>query len=355
VRLRGFVPTGRAALILAALGLLLGMVIAGALGGGRADVRPPVAPGGIRPPAILVDPSARVVLAARPVTVVAADGHIWVANGDHVDRIDPSTGTVVATIRAGGGRSGVAAGEAGIWFSDMSTGIVAQIDPLTNRLGASVDVPNPEFLAVGVNDVWVASPTSGEVTRIDARSGSVVATIEVGAGPSRLAVTTDAIWVPHDHGVLQSPAGTSGMVSRIDPGADRVVTAVHAPNASGGFVYARKALVDDGAVWVADSGGGAVYAIDTATNAVRLTIPVGPNVEDMTIIDGSLWVTVNPDGEDSLLVRIDPELGAVQAAVAVHGASAGTRGLTGLTGLDGRLWVGADWSDGSAVVAIDPP
>ena len=50
-------------------------------------------------------------------------------------------------------------------------------------------------MAFGGGAVWVANTAGGTVSRIDPATSEVVATIEIGAAPSGIAVGDGAVWV----------------------------------------------------------------------------------------------------------------------------------------------------------------
>ena len=78
------------------------------------------------------------------------------------------------------------------------TGSVQRVDPKTNTVVATMAVHGqPRFLAVGEGAVWVLNQADGTVSRIDPRTNEVVATIEVGVpGPGGdIAAGEGAVWV----------------------------------------------------------------------------------------------------------------------------------------------------------------
>jgi hypothetical protein len=197
-----FAVSGAMALIL--MTLLVALPIGSWTGGPRPiatigpSIGPSIAPTPLRPAPTEVVPTARIALPGRPYTVVSAAGSIWVANGTEVDRIDPVSNRKTASIPIGSGRTSIGAGPAGMWVCDYVDGTVARLDPVSGKLGPKSAVRNAEFIAVGEQDVWVTSSTTALVTRIDATTNRIVASIEGGYGPSQAAGTADAVWVPND-------------------------------------------------------------------------------------------------------------------------------------------------------------
>ncbi len=309
----------------------------------------------LRPSALPVVPAIRVSVAGRPYRVIAADGSIWAADGGQVNRIDPVSGRIVATIHVGSSRASIGAGPAGIWVSDVDDGTVARLDPATNRLRAAIAVAAPDFIAVGVRDVWVASSRSGVVTRIDATSNLVVAAIDAGYGPSQLVVSQAAVWVPNDQSAISSSTAAPSLLTRIDPTANAVVASVTMDTPSiTDFTYGREAILYGDRVWVLDDGGGVLTAVDAANHRVR-SIPLGRHLGGVVALGDVLWVTVQPPSGAGEVVRVVPSTGAVTTSLGVSGNATSTSGLTSITTFGSSLWVAADWSDRHEVMRLDPP
>jgi len=199
-----------------------------------------------------IDRLSGAVLAALPLSGVAtphaliSDGtSIWAASGDTgaVDRIDPASGRVLATIpvRSSAPRAdelldpaGLAALDGRILAGAGDGSSITVIDPNTNQVTRSFLLPHPaaDILAAD-GSLWVASTSAGVVDRIDASTGRVVASINV-ERPVGLAAQGSAVWV-----------GSGNAAVRIDSGSNRVTDRVDV----GGAVFA---LAGDGdSVWVA--------------------------------------------------------------------------------------------------------
>ena len=175
--------------------------------------------------------------------------------------------------------------------------------------------------------VWVANAADGTVTRVDAATGAVVATIRVGdpqrllaAGcapssehayatgsfglracdsPSAAAADDSAVWVT---------ANDASSVVRIDPVTNAVTDTVDL-----GF-DPWAVTAGDGSVWVSDYDHGAVVRIDARTRKAgsRITVPSGPT--EMAIASGTLWVVCSAAG---IVTRIDTRRDAVIASIPV--------------------------------------
>ena len=324
---REAVRTSRRSLAVAAGALLLALVAAGvvvASSGGRAgpSVIPGDAVGAISPSGGAI--RALVPLDASPSVVVAGSGAVWVANynQDTVSRIDPATRAVVQTIQAGTTPSGIAIGAGAVWVTNNYGQSVSRIDPAVNRVVETIPVGNaPAGVAVGYGSVWVANSSDGTLTRIDAVTGDVTDTISLGgAGATDVAVGAGSVWVSDEAG---------DRVVQVDPQADQVIATINVgsgPTAIG---------VGSGSVWVANSLDGTVSRIDPATDGVAGTISVGNGADAIAIGRGGVWVSSPYAGTVS---RIDPAAGVVTERIKVGNRPQGVA-LAG-----GLVWVGSQAS-----------
>jgi YVTN family beta-propeller protein len=85
---------------------------------------------------------------------------VWVTNSLDltVDRLDPATGKVTATIGVGDGPSAVAAASDGVWVSDEFGATLARIDPHTNQVSRVISVGStPRGIVAAESGVWVAA------------------------------------------------------------------------------------------------------------------------------------------------------------------------------------------------------
>jgi DNA-binding SARP family transcriptional activator/DNA-binding beta-propeller fold protein YncE len=146
----------------------------------------------------------------RPVwTIAYGEGALWALTGesDTIERIDPETNAVVATIPLGrigetsGWRYRIAAGEGGVWV--LAPASLWRIDSTTTRFVGSVPLDRSEegsSVATGDGAVWIAKP-DGVLLRIDPDSQRVANTIRLGTliYPAdlwdALAVGEGSVWV----------------------------------------------------------------------------------------------------------------------------------------------------------------
>jgi YVTN family beta-propeller protein len=125
-------------------------------------------------------------------------------------------------------------------------------------------------------------------------------TIDVGAGPSEVAVGNAAVWVANT---------ADATVSRIDPSSNEVAATISVGGAPGDL-----AVAGDGSVWVANPDLAAVQRIDPTSNARTpdVAIPVAEAGDSLDLaIDRYLWVAVV--GKE--LVQVDPATSKVVRTV----------------------------------------
>lgn len=118
----------------------------------------------------------------------AFDGrHLFQIAGDHIQRLEPGTGRVVATIPAPGGddASGLAWAEGSLWVGRYKGRATRQVDPET---GAVLRTITSDRFVTGVTwlngELWHGTweGDASDVRHIDAETGEVLATLELPAG-----------------------------------------------------------------------------------------------------------------------------------------------------------------------------
>jgi YVTN family beta-propeller protein len=200
---------------------------------------------------------------AGGVQIATGFGALWLRLHDgSVARIDPVTNRLAATIGVGRGEFGdIATGEGSVWVTTFDEDKLTRIDPATNRVVAEVRVgTNPEALGFTPGAVWVADHRGGTVTRVDPKTNTVVAKIAVGpkgpSGPSRITVVNGGVWT-----LLPNSAA----VVRIDVATNRVDRSYAISGGAGG-------LTSDGEViYVAGLPHG-IHQIDPTRNCIVRTL-----------------------------------------------------------------------------------
>jgi YVTN family beta-propeller protein len=269
---------------------------------------------------------------------------------DSLQRIDPTTNKLAATIGVDQNPDTVAVGAGRVWVGSVEDQSVLRIDPKTNEVTDRVTTVGPHSIAATAEDVFVAN-SDGTLTRIDP------STLDISNAPNPgsrgVAVGEGAIWTIGSQGLVHvnregvvvravSPVGFSPFAVatgggavwvlddklrslwRVDPRTDHVVKRIRLGFDPGGLAFGR------GRIWVTNNGGDAVAEIDPATDRVLRSIPVGDGPIGVTVGEGSVWTANYRDGTVS---RIDPRRGRVIATVA-----AGRKARSIAVG-EGAVWV----------------
>ena len=247
--------------------------------------------------------------------------------GDSLQRIDPKTNKLLATIGVGHNPRTVAAGDGRVWVGSADDQSVLWIDPRTNEVTHRWTTAGPYSIATGFGAVFVAN-ADRTLTRIDPstlsianhlntgyrwvavgegaiwtvgsrglvranREGFVVKTIGVGFHPFEVVTGGGAVWVLDDK--LFS-------LWKVDPRTDRVVGRIPLGFDPGGLSFGL------GRVWVTDNSGDAVAEIDPAADRIVRRIPVGDGPVGVAVGEGSVWTANYLAGTVS---RVDPKRGTV--------------------------------------------
>lgn len=253
----------------------------------------------------------RVGRAPHGVAVTPDGKRVYVANGtESVSVIDTNTNAVVTTILLGLGASpfDVAVtpdGKHAYVTNTLNNGPsgppdnVLVIATTTNAVVATVPVgSNPHSVAVTPDGkhVYVANLGSSSVSAIDTISKTVSATVslEAGVAPFGLAVTPDG---KHVYVANTGSFGVSPSVLVIDTATNTVAATVPV----GGYPFEVSVTPDGKHVYVTNTGSG-TSVIDTATNMVTATVGVS-----------SVGVGVIPSPQGVQFLSFNAKLG-IQAA-----------------------------------------
>ena len=159
--------------------------------------------------------------------------------------------------------------------------------------------PGPEgsgaTLALGDGSVWVGGYPSaaapchvgcGRITRLDASSGAVEATITVPKYPRAFAYGFGALWAE-----VEVPDGAAALVVKVDPATNQVVAQAEIPDTRivGGTGH-PKVAVGAGAVW--SSYGDQLTKFDPQTGAVVANVRLDGRYFDGGIVgnDAGVWL-----------------------------------------------------------------
>ena len=289
-----------------------------------------------------IDPSSHsfdspIAVGQSPTGLAFAGGSVWVTNqtDSTVERIDPSSGAVLATKSTLGVPTGIAAGDAGL-FITTGYGVAGgksqllAIDLSSNEVSPACSTPGgPRALAVGAGAVWAANSDAGTLLRIDPAVGCSPQAIELGQGADPEVVayggSTSSVWAgdgtqPNVYRVSTegepAPAsfGVGGPVSGIAVGSTSIwVTLGDSDEIARLGESGRGGVTDtiglpadcdapqgiavggDGDVWVGCYASGEVLEIDPGTNQVVATLHVNgsPAAVVADPASGDVWVSVH--------------------------------------------------------------
>jgi streptogramin lyase len=236
---------------------------------------------------------------AQSQDIGAGEGSVWASGYDQdvVRRFDSSTGSLVATIKLGGGvgssPEGMVDAAGSMWVGTHHGGALLRIDAQTNTVSRKVLlVPSgsggPQGVAAGLGSIWVDVPSANAVFRIDPNTAKVVAVISLPDGPSAcggIAVGTSAVWV------TSCLDGT--LIARIDPATNRVVSVLDV----GGEVIQPAAEGDT--VWFVAGGDpdnppAPAHLIQLRADdsvMTRIALPTGFVSGGTAVAFGSVWVS----------------------------------------------------------------
>ena len=222
------------------------------------------------------------------------------AAGDAPKGIAVATSTTIVD-------NGQMLGPAGVWMALSGSGQVEAFraydrvgpNPLSKSAATTATVGNsPQGVATwdGVS-VFVTNSGSNTVSRVEYptafTSTSVTATIAVGSSPTGIAMTATHAYVANNG---------SNSVSVIDTGSNAVVTTIPVGAAPWGVTGDPSA----NRVYVANNGDNTVSVIDTTSNSVTKVVPVGSRPANIAVSvtkkgGKSLFVTNNGEGSVSVI------------------------------------------------------
>lgn len=195
---------------------------------------------------------------------VVAGGFIYIASckSRSVYKVNTRTGKVEAIIPVNisdpSGEISLAYGAGSLWILSDSLGILSRIDSRTNSIIATIQVkPNSYCAVFGYHSVWISnSKVNGSVQRIDPRSNKVIETISVGPLPHFLAAGAHGIWTLNQQ---------DGSISHINPLTNKLEATIYAGLAgTGGDIATGQEKA-----WVRSKNGTALLSIDGRINKIK--------------------------------------------------------------------------------------
>jgi DNA-binding beta-propeller fold protein YncE len=320
-----------------------------------------------------------------PRAIAAGEGGVWVVVPGHdtdggyegtVERIDPSTNQVVASIPVDTGDA-VTAGAGSVWVTGVTNtvgpngqtsdfnGVVLRIDPDTNRVVDRIPYQggSPYDIAADATGVWVAQSTgnrSGAILHLDPETGEEVAAIPVADVPYTVTTGEGYVWA------LLGPRG----VVKIDPATDEVVATIDVNPVP------YEMAVGEGSVWVQswlsafDPGVGTgsedrlvAVRVDAPTNEFDQPVVFEEGFRPVVVSDGGVWfLGGSPSGQGLMIGRLDPTTKQVDASAALPGIDLAQRNFVAFEPTTGSIWIAnyrdsvtrVDLLDSGTVVPCEP-
>lgn len=305
-----------------ALGLVVGAVAAVATRNDRPRVT--ISRSGQSQPRLQI--GAPTQLPGPAMDMIAAFGSIWVSQPDRVARLDPATGAVTGTVAVPGTSDfrNLATGAGALWVDDTGTETVTRIDPVHNRVSATIPMHENVLIVDGVafvdGKLWIVRPapnddSHGDIVAIDPATNRVAEHATIPRTSYAMAAGAHALWyvrgtdllrfdtrslrttvVRHDVKAMLTAADqhmwllTASGVIEADSRGGQIGPAIPVTS-----VVNLTATVTPGVVWLAaqpdSSTGGGVTPYDAATHRpLARPVPVGLPITAMTSIDGAVWV-----------------------------------------------------------------
>jgi virginiamycin B lyase len=216
----------------------------------------------------------------------------------------------------------LAIGEDQVWVNSKPTDFVFRMNPATNAVVATVPVPKPcSGLMIAAGTLWSPSCEENVIYRIDIATNKVVAKVPVGPANTEggIAFGAGSAWMPSD---------PKGIVSRIDPETNKVIAEIKV--APGSFT----AVFGYGLVWVSSTEKNLISVIQPASNRVIREIEVDPAPRFMAAGEGYIWSLNQTNGT---VTKIDP--GAMKVLGTIKVGVPGTGG--DIAAGEGAVWVSA--------------
>jgi hypothetical protein len=214
-----------------------------------------------------IDPNGNAVAARielgtqKAYNVWTGAGGVWVVDDGtgEVVRVDPATNSVVARIAVGDGAADLVFQGTTAWVLNHRDRGLVQIDARTNsaRLVATIPGDAPERMAWAADHLWITGRGT-DLLEVDPASGGVLRTVEIGAGGIDVVAAGDTLWVPaRSAEVDRRGFPTMATLQRVDARSGTVTASI----ATTGRLDVHGLVVDERGVWLADNTNGVLYRV----------------------------------------------------------------------------------------------
>ena len=248
-----------------------------------------------------IDPRTRhvtdsIAVGVNPGDVAIGAGAVWITdkNSQTLLRISPPYGEITRIPLPAQGLSspdvggGVAVGAGSVWVAEGLSRIV-RIDPASGRVESTLSVPDAREVAFGDGAIWVGASDTGVLTKVDPRTGAVVATARIGPWICCIAVGGGYVWAANDTGIWKLASD------------GRVLGTISVPSQTANMYLGA------GALWVAADVAGTVLRIDPRTDRAR-RYRIGHLLTGIGVQGSMVVVSVHPTGSDLLAHLSGPVL-----------------------------------------------
>ncbi len=222
-----------------------------------------------------------------PTSMATGDGSVWIGSSlgsdDSLVRIDPTEQNSASTVALGGPVSGLATGSGSVWATDQFGDLIRRYNVATQEATELAPLPEgsgPTGIAWDGDTLWVALHGARQVAQVDPTTGEILASVRVEAGkPDNVAIGGGFVWVS----VLDGDA-----ILRIDPKDGSPFTIPGACDGPAGI-----AASDDG-VWVACSLDGRVLHLDPSSGDPIDDVLLGAEVSPaaVAIATDGVWISL---------------------------------------------------------------
>jgi YVTN family beta-propeller protein len=232
-------------------------------------------------------------IGAQATDLVEAYGRVWVTTGidNSVVPIEARSGGVHETIRLSNDPTAsvfaVTAGAGVVWVASGER--LLKLDPSTETAALN---PRTSTCCIGIHDlafgegaVWLAD-TSQYLMRVSPR-GDFTGGRELGVIPTALAIGYGAVWV-----TLPDPTRPLAALWEVDPATVRVTHTITLGKGTS-VLLGLDVAIGAGSVWVTNYEDGTLVRIDPKTLTVVKTIHVGSHPSGVAFGAGRVWVTVS--------------------------------------------------------------
>jgi streptogramin lyase len=236
-----------------------------------------------------------------PTGASVGGGGVWISNGfgtgqgadGGVSRLDPSTGETSPAFDTPIGSEAVAYGADAVWVADRNTGTITRYDPVQRSStevplpGTETDPAKPDSIAfgdLGGPALWVGDAVHPQVFHVDANDPTNVTRSSIGGPATSIAIGAQEVWVASESAdaVFVLNPTTGAVRTRVDVGTSGCDAPVAIASAADG-------------VWVACSRSQRLVRIDPSTSEVNATLRVAGLPGALTVDgSGALWVAVQP-------------------------------------------------------------